>query len=163
MRLSLTPRPLPGELKNAVKRVFRRTCEDLDIPLAGIAEAFGINPTVAERWAKEKVDHHIPVWALCDRKALPDQVFHALVACVRELRAQQGEGVRATAEAAAFAFVARAGEALAEIANAAADRRIDPAERPGVRRAIARVRAQCDAVERALDAEEAAEHTGSDR
>jgi hypothetical protein len=157
MKLSLTPRPLVADLKRAVTRTWRRSLEDLEVSSASIAEAVDLNPTTAERWSKESVDHPLPVWVLAARHAVPDPLWRVVRDTIEDLRGQQGTALTGSVEAAAAALVVVVGEVLTELGRELAQGGVRRDERPRMRRAVVALRERCEVALRALDAADAAE------
>jgi hypothetical protein len=146
-----SPRPLLKELKAAVKKALRTTCEALDEHGVGkVSVELGLSATIGERWAKATVDHHLPVYALGDRQAVPRALLERLLATVYELRGE-GPVLAASAESACAMTIARGGETASVLGRALANGRVDPDERVEARASLLAQKAQIDAALAALD------------
>ena len=153
MKLPLTPRPLRADLASAVKRLVARTLEDHERSIASVAVELGYGSgSIPERWLSSAwPQHHVPVWALANARAIPDSVFEAVVEGLRKLREPQRDPLRIT-EDQAVTTAAIASNSLAGVCLAAIqDGRIDSSERVEMRRKIAEERQALDLVMRALD------------
>ena len=94
--------------------------------------------------------HHVPVWALANARAVPDSVFEAVIEGLRKLREPQRDPLVVT-EVQASTTVAICSNSLAGTClEAIRDGKIDTRERAEMRRQIAEEREALDLVERAL-------------
>jgi len=145
-------RALPSALKDAIKSTLRATCKALRLAVGSISEGVGLTDTIGERWAKDGVDHHLPVWVLGDAEAVPRRVFDALLARVEDLRGDRAAHPPvASPEAACAVALARGGESAGTLGWALANGKVDPHERPEIRARMLAEIAQCQAVVRSID------------
>jgi hypothetical protein len=145
-----SPRALLKDLKAAVKKALRTTCEAVGHDVGDLSIELGLSATIGERWAKATVDHHLPVYALGDRQAVPRALLERLLATVYELRGE-GPVLAASAESACAMTIARGGETASVLGRALANGRVDPDERVEARASLLAQKAQIDAALAALD------------
>lgn len=153
MRLPLTPRPLRADLASAVKRLIARTLEDHERSIASVAVELGYGSgSIPERWLSSAwPQHHVPVWALANARAIPDAVFEAVVEGLRKLREPQTDPLKITAIQASTTVGIESTSLAGVCFEAIRDGHIDGTERSTMRKHIAAERAALDLVERALD------------
>ena len=158
MRLPLTPRPLRADLSAAVKRLVARTLEDHERSIASVAVELGYGSgSIPERWLSSAwPQHHCPLWALANARAIPDAVFEAVVEGLRAIREPQRDRPVATPLQATTTVAIQSTGLAGVCLEAIRDGRIDTVEREALRRKIAQEREALDLAERALE-----QHGGS--
>jgi hypothetical protein len=150
------------ELMELVRCTFRDGTRALGVEFVSIASALHLNSSaIVERWAKSRIVHGVeepiaplPVWLLCDPMAIPNALYHRIIAVVEARRMLRGAGITTTPEGAGFAVVVHASEAIAELGRALADGQISVAEVPAARLALTRLAAKIEMLLRLLSAVE---------
>ncbi len=150
MKVKSTTRPLRSHLKAAVKLMFRRACEDIGVSLASVADNIDVAHGLVQRWADSDHDASLPVYALASASAVPESLYHRILADLEMLRSQQTDDLERSPEGAAGSLLMRAGAAIEEVSRALTTGEITSLAAPGVLRKIACLEDDCRKLRRSL-------------